>query len=689
MNLELLKKYKNIRFLGQFGFAPIEEVGDDQIRGTCPFCYNDKFFINHATKAWDCKKGCLRSGGYKKFIYQIVEHCNDSEQVPELEEKQKELAKNRGLLYSTIRKYRIGYNPANDTFILPIMDQSGANLWDVRIYDGSKLMGVAGGNVGLFGWHKLNRSGEVYLCEGEWDALALWQVLQKNGRHDDVVIAVAGAGTFKDDWAVLLKDRTVHVLYDHDEAGQRGSLKVYEKLKGYAETLSFIHWPPRYSEGFDVRDLCDKMSYNDTKILKFIDAKSQELPQGYDGTPADPDEETTKRFDGDFVSHEEIYNVYRKWLHIPDTRVIDIMFAVQIANRLDGDPLWFFLVAPSGATKTELLMSLSESPRILTTTSLTPQTLISGANFAGGGDPSLLPKLNQKVMIIKDFTAILNMHPASREEIFGILRDAYDGKCEKSFGTGVTRSYDVKFGIMAGVTPTIEMFVADQTAFGERFLRWRVDIKTLSQKREYLKAAQKNINREVEMRRDLLEIAKTALSFDYTNPERGLPELPEKLLDRIIDLAQFVSMMRGTVFRDKYTKEMTHAPMQELGTRLVKQFKKLAICIALFRGVWEVDDDIYNMIVHVARSSIPSPLDMIVERMYTHGTKPLRTKELADLCRVSTVRVTRLVEDLSKLDIVDVETGVIAGQQKYSLKPEIAEIVKSGGIYGRRRRRKK
>lgn len=688
MNFELLKKHKNIRFLGQFGFAPIEEVGSDNVRGTCPFCYNDKFFVNVHTKAWDCKKGCLRSGGYKKFLFQIVEFCTDSECVPELDQKRKDLAVHRGLLFSTIKKFRFGYNPANDTFVLPILDQNGSSLYDVRIYDRKKFMSVSGSNVALFGWHKLNRSGDVYLCEGETDALSLWEVLQKNGRSDDVVLAVPGAGTFRDDWAILLKDRVVHVLYDNDEAGQRGSLKVYEKLKGYAEQLSFIQWPGRYSNGFDVRDLCDKLGRNDRKILRFITKQSGDLPQNYDGTPADPEEETTKRFDGDFVSHEQIYEVYKKWLHLPDTRVIDIMYAVQIANRLEGDPLWFFLVAPSGGTKTELLMSLSESPRIITTTSLTPQTLISGANFAGGGDPSLLPKLNQKVLIIKDFTAILNMHPASREEIFGILRDAYDGRCEKSFGTGVTRSYDVKFGIMAGVTPTIEMFVADQTAFGERFLRWKIDIKTLSEKREYLKAAQKNINREVEMRRDLLEIAKTALSYDYTNHKEGLPELPEHYLDRIIDLAQFVSMMRGTVFRDKYTKEMTHAPMQELGTRLVKQFKKLAICIALFRGMRTVDDYVYKMIVHVARSSIPSPLDMIVERMYTHGTKPLRTKELSDLCRVSTVRVSRLVEDLVKLDIVDVDAGTVPGQQKYSLKPEIAEIVSSGRIYSRRIRKK-
>jgi hypothetical protein len=300
---------------------------------------------------------------------------------------------------------------------------------------------------------------------------------------------------------------------------------------------------------------------------------------------------------------KEVYDIFRKWLHIPDTTMLDVIFGTVIANRLSGDPLWLFIVAPPGATKTEPLMSLSGGSKIETISSLTPHVLISGANFGGGGDPSLIPTLNGKILIIKDFTAILGLSVQERDEIFSILRDAYDGECSKPFGNGIFRKYKSKFGILAAVTPAIELFVEEHAQLGERFLRWRNYLpKGFAARSVYVKKALSNASHEVELRAELNSIGKKVLLGDY----KDIPEIPEAVKERIVALAHWISMMRGTVNRDKFSKDITHRSFIELGTRVAKQLYKLIVGITMFKQEKIVSEDTYDVALSVARASVSS-----------------------------------------------------------------------------------
>lgn len=56
---------------------------------------------------------------------------------------------------------------------------------------------------------------------------------------------------------------------------------------------------------------------------------------------------------------EGVKAVFRKWLFIgADDEVIDVIMACAIDRKLSGDPLWLFLISPSGGTKTEIVRSL-------------------------------------------------------------------------------------------------------------------------------------------------------------------------------------------------------------------------------------------------------------------------------------------------------------------------------------------
>ena len=121
--------------------------------------------------------------------------------------------------------------------------------------------------------------------------------------------------------------------------------------------------------------------------------------------------------------------VCHKWLVIGNDEYIDVQFGAIFANRLDSKPVWLYIVGPPGSGKTEILQSFTGSKEIYSLSSLTANTLISGrCQSEKEKDPSLLPKLDGKVLIIKDFTVILKGNSDIRLALLRMLTSVYPKK---------------------------------------------------------------------------------------------------------------------------------------------------------------------------------------------------------------------------------------------------------------------
>jgi hypothetical protein len=313
-------------------------------------------------------------------------------------------------------------------------------------------------------------------------------------------------------------------------------------------------------------------------------------------------------------------------------------------------------------------------------TSLTPKTLLSGASQVGGGDPSLIPRLDGKVLIIKDFTSILSMHYASREEILGALRDAFDGKTSRGFGTGVIRSYESTFGLIAGVTPAIEMFSKMHSSLGERFLRYRIPFRgTINVGEDIIAMAIANISREEDMRSDLCCVADEALNVEVTKEE--MPTMPPAFAKRIVGLAQYVASLRATVVREKYTREMQFKPVAEIGTRLAKQLGKLAFGLGIFYRTEELGEEQYKIVVKAARDTIPDMNEEIIKKMWMEERDGFITaNRVAELTRLSPGTCRTIMQDLTLLRVLK-RAGVGGANVQYKIGPAVARIIKNLEIY--------
>jgi hypothetical protein len=602
------------------GFAThgvdFERQSGDQCIGASPFNgKSGKFFVNWKNRLWDDKLEGLK-GNYQQFLEAIA--LRDHETVKADDSCLKGLAQDRGLPRQAFKLMGVGWNGGEYTF--PVFN-SKKTVIDIRHYTlGKRIMSTANCDAGLFGLPALldpKRLKEtVYICEGEWDAIALNWLLWKLEKPG-VVVGVPGAGTFKPEWVPHFKDRHVVALYDNDTAGEQGELRCYQMLKPACKVLKFARWPEEVPVGFDTRDwVCYAIKH---KILRKCWRKLQ-LLMVYDkprqaheeaSEAAEETEETAASIEP--ISRTRLIKVYQKWLHMENDEPLAVMFGTLIANRLEGDPLWMFMVAPPGGMKSELLMSLGQCERVYACSSLTPHSLVSGASFTGGDDPSLIPKLNGKVLIIKDFTTIITMMAMARDEIFGQLRDAYDGRIEKQFGNGVYRKYESTFGIIAGVTPIID--TCGTQGLGERFLKYRMDVEHSQQDEDdRIMRAIDNVNMEVGMREALGVAAARFLANEM--PEQ-LPTLTFSQKRKVVSLAKLAARLRGVVNRDKYnTGLLTSKSSHEIGTRLAKQFMKLAFGIAIYYGEETIGKRTMRLMAKVALDSVPDKMEEVLRALY-------------------------------------------------------------------------
>ena len=644
-----LSDHKGLKAFKQLGFKPKGESGN-QVTGNCVICNNDsKFFINPEKKMWDCKT-CGKAGGFQTILKETSKAFKKN-----FKGKQERLARDRQLPSSVFKSHGMGYNPANGSYVLPIMAVNGSDIWDVRIYKNKKFMSLSGCTVGLFGWDEIDDSDLIYITEGEWDKMALEIMLEENDIAA-TVLSVPGAQTFKREWVEYFEKKKVVLCYDADEPGRKGAFKAGTMIKSVAKSVEYLVWPEDQKDGYDLRDW---FVDNETKIKsrwkRLSKLIGKEPPHVEGEVHVAEMQDALDPLDGEYVLRSVIHKAYDKWLYLYDTEVLDVMYGTIIANRLEGDPIWLFMVAPPGGTKTELINSVSYAPNIITTSSLTPRSLVSGANIAGGGDPSLIPKLNNRTLLVKDFTTILNMNQLLRDEIFGILRDAYDGKTEKDFGNGVRRSYKSKFGLISGVTPAIDVYTEGNSSLGERFLRYDIPIpKAAKLRAKFLEKAELNAGKENAMREELSELGTAVLSYDF----KDVPEVPKEIKVKLISLAQFVSLMRGTVVRNKYSGEATHQAFSELGTRLVKQFTKFMFGVGMYRNIRLISDAEYRIVCRMGMSTIPKKMELVVKAMFDEDPEDdYSTKEVAELVNLPPATVGRTLDDLMMLGLMDKDAG--------------------------------
>jgi len=347
------------------------------------------------------------------------------------------------------------------------------------------------------------------------------------------------------------------------------------------------------------------------------------------------------------MTYNELEQVFCRWLNYnrePNELLISV--ATVLANRLDSCPVWVFLVGPSSSGKTVILKSMDGAEEIYTLSIMTANALVSGYRDKKTNENfSILGELDNKTVIIKDFTAMLSMKQDTVEAIFGQLRDAYDGSMKKATGTG-TIERRAKFGLIAGSTLVIEEFRKAKSLLGERFLYYIVEQEDDAQTKQRVADS---VGVESNMTSELNDAMTTFLNGTTIPCEIRIPnEVKEKLMR----WSSAVVLLRTPVQRDSHTREIIVPVMKtELSLRFLKQtvtlYHALEFLVSRERAI--------RVIKKMCANAVPSVRVLTLKSILLNMEK----KNALKYVKVSSSTLTRTVEDLRMLGVLDFDTGKV------------------------------
>jgi hypothetical protein len=300
---------------------------------------------------------------------------------------------------------------------------------------------------------------------------------------------------------------------------------------------------------------------------------------------------------------DDVAAAFQKWLELPDLDAVRVVLATYVANKMEGDPVWLFLVAPPSSSKTELILSLADLPDVYTLSTLTPNTFLSGKEPKDGkGEISLLPQLTGKILMMKDFAPILQLNRDTQQAIFAQLRDIYDGKHDRAVGSEKrTMRWEGKIGFIAGITQLLDQFSGFLSLLGERFLQYRL---AHSDESQVFERAVRNIGKESAMRQELRRAVTGFLqTIQIPHPQEIV--IPDAIALRLEALVRLVIRARTGVLRDWHgQREIIYVPDHEGPARLAKQLAMLLMALATLRGSREVSLEDYRIVFKVGLDSL-------------------------------------------------------------------------------------
>jgi hypothetical protein len=398
------------------------------------------------------------------------------------------------------------------------------------------------------------------------------------------------------------------------------------------------------------------------------------------------------------ASLEDVREAFLSRYYFSDPDVIEVVLGVVAGNHIDTDPIWLHLIGPPSSGKTELLMSLFTWPACYFLSDLTANTLISGYReppktlkvLLGGKDDkdkeedeeekdfSLLPELNRKVLVTKDFSLIHEKPWETRAQILSVLRDVYDGYSSKRVGNNRTKGYKSRFNYLTGMTPDIEKSWNVNT-LGERFLLYRIQIKDrMEHARQALRNARDGDKGSEKIRSELQAIVHQFLS---ELPQGKVPTVSDEMIELILSLAEVLSTCRTYVHREK-NDDITSLPQAELASRVSKQLMRVGQSLALVRGKDEVTADEFNVMKRIAMDSLPAVRRLLLYSLWNRYGLPEPLEIFAhDVNIISKTTVRRELENLMVLGAVrktKVQETVESKKKKKDGTRKKSKIVKDG-----------
>ena len=362
------------------------------------------------------------------------------------------------------------------------------------------------------------------------------------------------------------------------------------------------------------------------------------------------------------VTFDDLMGVYRENLVVTQSfeDCMAICLAVHVAVKLESEPLWLYLVgAPSSGKSTicELLCADEHHTR--------PLSKFTGLVSGSRQGQHLIPFLQNKCVIVKDGTLLLESTPQQLANVYGELRDIFDGSLEAKYRNGVSASFsNITFGMIIGITERI--YALSMAALGERFLHCRLETtreteteRNDSAIRRILSGCKLSVaegNDEGDSRSFPKQRQYTAgfinhLHSRLTNEDIIRPSFTDEDVKLIQALADVVACSRASAPRKSDRDEITYDSRPEASTRLAKLFTKQALSLCYVFGCTKINDRIKRLLCKVCVDTSHGRQFEILKAL-TLSQQGLNKQAVAVATNVPLETLTRKIDDLTSMKVI-------------------------------------
>lgn len=701
--------------------------------GDCPFCAKEgKFFVSLKTSQYQCKvcgTGTNKGGGNPTVFLRELWKASE-----EGTKDYNPLATDRKLLFpETLISWEVVQSSLTESWMVPGYNPEGKLSQLYRYIKTGARMALLATPETSHGLHGVNLFDQtksiVYICEGPWDAMALWEVLRSCKRDEDGrlisagepsslirdanVIAVPGCNVFHGPWASLLSGKDVVLCFDADHpktapngktippAGWAGMRRICQQLSAGnspPKSVKILKWgeegyDPSLKSGYDVRDLLTQGGNTLARRLPQLDEFFKRLSTIPADWVAGRSKESKKsgKVDVEVLPCESWSQVRNAWLNAMQWTTdldyaLSCMLATVASTDLPLEQLWIKVVSPASTGKTTLVEALAVCKDYVYSKD-TMTGLFSGfqTDVEGKEDLSMIPKINGKTLVIKDGDTILQ-NPAM-SQILSQFRALYDRALRTQFKNKMSRDYeDINATVILCGTSSIRKL--DQSELGERFLdvviMEEIDPDFEDDIQDRVIARMFDEQEDGDDHAEHMSNAKRLTGgyvryLRYTAPgEWKKVKVPQGAREEIKRLALLVAHMRA-----RPSARQHETTEREMSPRLTMQIGRLAKCLAIVLNKPEVDEDVMARVRRCAMDTARGDTMRIAsavmlssrEEGVTSSALDVRTgigsSKLRELLRFLTS--IKVIEKFQWKDPLNLRVNA-ATQTRYRLSPRIDAI---------------
>lgn len=324
--------------------------------------------------------------------------------------------------------------------------------------------------------------------------------------------------------------------------------------------------------------------------------------------------------------------------------------------------LWLLFVGVPSSGKTDLVRLIKDAEFTYYLDNLTQNAFISGERSTKSNKTyDLLPFIDKKCLIIKDWTSIFSLDEKMTKKLLGDLVGIYDKEFTKFSSRRGNISYQSAFSQLGCITPaTLNRHTNYMNMVGPRFLCYCMPTTDSND-------AEKSYNSIfADSDRSLIEKEARLYTSSYLNQLAKHPfnikSLSQQVRTYLRSAAELMSNCRGIVLLQSATfknddgeeikyYEVTDVQIEE-PWRAIQQIVQLAKYLAFVIGKDEVGIEELTIIKEVVISSMPADRSQAL-RAIKKQAGLITAKELSDVSDRSSRTSRRLLDELAALKVLD------------------------------------